>query len=389
MRNILLIGLLISTASYAQWPLSDIGTTLEIMGVHIKDNGDILISGGLGTVMKSSDCGATWTGISTGYAADLGKMQFVTEDIGYMLADDGQYAKTTDGGETWSFASTPAPDNLESLFFLDEDIGYMVGKDGAIIHTSNGGSTWTLQASGTTKRLQGVFFTDVNNGMIAGRDNTLLQTSNGGAIWTSVSGTSGDLGNIYFNTPENGFICGEGGLYQVNADLSSIQFMNLDLLGEFNDIYFMDENVGWTCGDPGLVYVTNTAGASWIEVPLEGMPFELSGIHGRSLNSVFTVGDFGKVNGICPAATLIEEQEFNDFATLSITSNGVRILFSEDYLGEDRSIRLFDTKGMVVHDLRLNGYSKEITLDLSKSSGIYFINLVIGTRSVSTKFFQP
>jgi photosystem II stability/assembly factor-like uncharacterized protein len=388
MKHFFLILFLLSTTLLsAQWPLYDIGTTLELGGVHVKADGTILLSGGMGMIKKSSDCGASWTDIVTGYTDDLSEFQFVNDMVGYVIADDGQYGKTIDGGETWSFYSTPAPDDLRALYFLDEQNGYFVGKEGGIIHTTNGGTTWTLMTSGTTNRLQGVYFTDELNGIVTGRNSTLLHTSNGGQTWSSVSGgVNGDLGNIAFSDASNGTICGEGGVYKVNADLSMIEFMSLGVLFEFSDVLFLNENVGWLCGEPGAVFVTNSGGDSWIEIALDGDPFALSSIHGTSLNSVFTVGEFGKVNGLCTSATSISEYDRADvIESLTINNSELLIQLGESVSHQSMNITLTTLSGAVTDEVRISGQSDMIvSIPRPATTGLYLLT-VNGEEFVASK----
>ena len=389
MRYLILFFLLCTCTSNlsAQWPLYDIGTTLDIAGVHVKQNGTILISGNTGLLKESSDCGNTWTDIAIPYFNDLGKIQFIDSSTAYMLGDDGDYAKTIDGGSTWSISTTPAPDNLEAMYFLNDSEGYMVGRDGAIVHTSNGGSTWTLQSSTSTQRLQGVFFTDNLHGIVSGRNETLLKTENGGLNWTSIlTGVSGDLGSIFFNNLDNGFICAEGGLYHINADLSLIEFQSLDPDAEFQDIYFTDANVGWACTDVGTVFVTNNGGQSWLPIELDGLAFELSAIHGRSFNSAFTVGSIGKVNGLCTITNTYDNSSTQDLAIITLTEDQILIEFSDKGDLGLRDIRLYDLKGsLVLNSSKTGKENRLIRLDKPGQPGIYLLYINTNSAHLSTK----
>lgn len=390
MKKLLLALLMMPLTFCAQWPEYDIGTTIDLGGVAMQNDGDIFVSGSLGTILKSTDCGSTWSEIQTNYIDDIGKFQFVNEMVGFVLADDGAYGKTEDGGETWMFFPTPAPDDLESMYFLDEMTGYMVGKDGGIIRTLNGGNTWTLLSSGTTNRLQGVFFTDALHGVVAGRNATLLHTVDGGDSWASItSGISGDLSNIWFNEPNNGFICAEGGLYKVNLDLSVIEYIGLDPLVEMSDIYFTDSNVGWACGDPGAVYVTNSGGDTWIEVTLDGLPFEMTGVHGDALNSVFAVGAVGKVNGLCVATGFDDEFDLlSAFQTFSREEN-IEIRFEDIQTYSAMTFELIDLYGRLVDRQEVRPASGDrLSLAKPSASGTYLVRVTSGIHSSAIKLFS-
>src|SRR5712664_2183215 len=61
----------------------------------------------------------------------------------------GTIVHTTDGGATWTLQDAGGTARLWGVFFLDADTGWVVGESGTIFHTTDGGATWTPQDSGT------------------------------------------------------------------------------------------------------------------------------------------------------------------------------------------------------------------------------------------------
>src|SRR5229473_3190982 len=116
-------------------------------------------------------------------------VSFVDANIGTAVGYAGTILRTTDGGATWKRQTSPTPQDLHSVSFADANIGTAVGSVGyvgpqtAIIRTTNGGATWKRQRSGTTQFLNSVSFVDAKTGTIVG-SGTILRTTDGGATWT-------------------------------------------------------------------------------------------------------------------------------------------------------------------------------------------------------------
>ena len=68
----------------------------------------------------------------------------------------GTILRTTDGGDTWTPQSSGTTNFLNGVSFVDANTGTAVGGEGTILRTTDGGDTWTPQSSGTTNALFGV-----------------------------------------------------------------------------------------------------------------------------------------------------------------------------------------------------------------------------------------
>src|SRR5215472_14149316 len=66
------------------------------------------------------------------------------------VGDLGTIVRTTDGGATWKRIASGTTAGLLAVSFPDIDTGFAVGSQGTILRTLDGGATWTLLASPTT-----------------------------------------------------------------------------------------------------------------------------------------------------------------------------------------------------------------------------------------------
>ena len=190
----------------------------------------VLVAGGLGTVLKSTTGGASWSTHSTGSASslyalamdplgtqavavggdaatvrtpDLSSWSLVGADSTSLAGVDvnpgsgrkviavgsaGAIRRSTDGGATWT-AAPPDPE-ADSLFGIDHassDVAWAVGDRGSILRTDDGGATWSAQSAPAPVRLWSVSAVDESTAYIAGAAGTLLKTTNGGTSWINIA----------------------------------------------------------------------------------------------------------------------------------------------------------------------------------------------------------
>src|SRR5262249_38400098 len=108
------------------------------------------------------------------------------------VGEVGTILRTTDGGATWTPQSSGTTRFLRGVSFADANTGWAVGDGGTILRSSDGGVTWTPQSSGRIENLRAVSFVDANTGTAVGGEPTrppapptgiILRTTDGGATW--------------------------------------------------------------------------------------------------------------------------------------------------------------------------------------------------------------
>jgi hypothetical protein len=153
----------------------------HLHGVSFWDGNTGTAVGYNGTILRTTDGGATWASQVSGTTNDLWGVSLPKADTGTAVGYDGIILRTTDGGSTWFKQTSSAWAVLYKVLFTDANTGTAVGEGGAIFRTTNGGSNWIWQPSGIWYHLRGVSFTDANTGTVVGLNGTILRTTTGGA----------------------------------------------------------------------------------------------------------------------------------------------------------------------------------------------------------------
>ncbi|MFL5896299.1 MAG: YCF48-related protein [Thermoleophilaceae bacterium] len=226
------------TASHSGWfwgtPLPQ-GNTLHALD-FIGSRGYAV--GNFGTILRTDDNGANWSGLQTGVTVNLDRVQMIAPDsfvasgacsvrrsddggrsfrrlpwtasdrrcssppadfafptgqTGYLLLRDGNVLRTDDGGQTWG-RRTAVPGSraarggaaMGTLAFTDTETGYVTTNTGFVYKTTDGGSTWTPVVADWVTSLTGMSFPDAQRGFVVGQAGAILRTDNGGDYWQVV-----------------------------------------------------------------------------------------------------------------------------------------------------------------------------------------------------------
>lgn len=147
-----------------------------IFGGTSIDGVNIVLVGGAGTVLVSTDGGDSWKQAYVDTKVSVKALRaafFLNATTGWAVGDSGRVLKTDDGGFTWKPRSTNVAQNLYDVVFIDATRGFAIGDQGVILGTTNGGETWVANSSVTRNRLERLVFRE-DIGIAVGFGGTIL-----------------------------------------------------------------------------------------------------------------------------------------------------------------------------------------------------------------------
>ena len=249
-----------------------------------------------GSILRTTDAGATWTRISSGTAARLSGVSFADANTGIAVGDQGAILRTVDGGSTWTPQPSGTTNVLWGVSFTDAGTGTVVGDAGTILRTTDGGATWSRQSSGTADRLNGVSFTSANTGTIVGANGTILRTVDGGVTWKpQSSGTRNWLYGVSFISANTGFVVGDGGvILRTTNGGATWTPQSSGFLGSLFAISFADASTGIAVGARGAVLRITDGGATWTQ-DSSGTTSALFAVASTDAGARTAVGDQGTI----------------------------------------------------------------------------------------------
>lgn len=136
----------------------------------------------------------------------LWDVQFVTEDEGWVIGNQGTILYTQDGGEIWSAQESGSRLSLFSIAAINDSTAWIVGGNWKpiILSTTNSGDFWETHVLPTDTGLSQVEFVDAEHGWIVNTLGEVFKTSNGGVDWEQV-GKKRKIEQLAFINPKIGF----------------------------------------------------------------------------------------------------------------------------------------------------------------------------------------
>jgi photosystem II stability/assembly factor-like uncharacterized protein len=298
---ILSLVVVLDTYSQATW-LTPSPHGYNIRDVKYLDANTLITVGDRSCLYRSIDKGFTWTKCIIPPTYDFQKTSFANTSIGWVVGfagGIGSIFKTTDGGATWAPQSS-GYSSLFSVLAINTLIAYATGANGLILKTIDGGISWNAQSAGVIEVIRNIFFTDINNGWAIGDNGTILSTTNAGATWLpKISGVTNQLSDLYFSTPTTGWICGSGGTILFTSDGNTFPPQVSGTTQSLNNIKSAGGSTLIAVGNTNTILKTSNGGTTWVNqsgtVPLTLIvaPLNFLALSVLDVNNYYIVGNKG------------------------------------------------------------------------------------------------
>lgn len=231
--NLEIVNLVNMNSDIPQDFYDDVAFTNEATGYAVSRTGKII---------KTTNGGTNWTKLSSNVTFPLKKIQFVTENLGYVIGGDdtGSFIlKTTNAGQSWTVTSLNNEFNTSpnSLFFKNENEGFVVGNH-LFKKTVDGGTTWNNVFILADENFQDIKFNyDLSIGYLTLNNGNYYKTTNGGQLWQPI-----DVDISTNNYKEILFICNNVYFKSNNSLVNINSGQNINLPSPVNKLIFIDGN---------------------------------------------------------------------------------------------------------------------------------------------------
>jgi photosystem II stability/assembly factor-like uncharacterized protein len=198
---------LYSSDAGASWHFSETPTSRTLFGVSFSDPKNAWAVGDYGIVLRTRDGGESWTKVTVEAIdefGDFGLMTVVLFDVAtvspeeiWISGDFGTLLHTTDGGATWTSTFLPeekfgdgylADRLLNGIEFEGPDNGWVAGEFATGLRTVDGGKTWTNRQE-VVGAISDIYLFDIGvsgeNAVAGGVGGVVLYTRDNGKIWTA------------------------------------------------------------------------------------------------------------------------------------------------------------------------------------------------------------
>jgi len=261
-------------------------------GVEILGD-DVWIVGYYGTILHSSDRGATWEIQLSPTRNALFKARFFDRSRGWIHGAYGTILHTIDGGKTWRLQPSGTPEHLFGSFWLDPSRGWFVGSRGVTLRTENGGRSWQSVSVAGDLTFNDVAFTNHREGWLAGEFGAIFRTRDGGASWlkqkspVEVSFASGESRNLFallWTSSKSGYSFGLDGVILRTRDGNHWEVVRQEAKmrhrNTANHLFAAAQSNGrlWAVGERGVLLQSDSRGDRWDPSPGPIPPLSLNGI---------------------------------------------------------------------------------------------------------------
>jgi photosystem II stability/assembly factor-like uncharacterized protein len=390
---------LIGLNLFAQWEVLTSGVTESLNSVYFSDLGTGYAVGDNGTILNTTDGGATWNSQSSGTDQELIYICNPEANAVFVVAANGMILKTTDDGTSRDVEISASDFNLRDAFFIDEITIFGGGSywDSVVIVSATIGGTWNIQYSVITECpavwLSSIVFFDVNIGYATGgrahanqTEGILLKTTDGGITWVVLAVETVPLNSVFFTGSDKGYVAGgycnelgcSGEILKTTDGGTTWIAQNIPPNTEtLNSVCFPDANTGYLTGDNGIIFKTNDGGTIW-SFQTSNSNQNLYSICFPDATTGYIVGDYGTIlkttNGGFPVGTDEKQQMSSLKIYPNPAINHITIELSESGTNINGTYTIFGMSGLALIQQQVQDSRSEINVS-SLPKGIYFVRL--------------
>ncbi len=164
-----------SPINWTPWTIVQSNTLQNLNSVFLDSNVSFIV-GNNGTILRSTDCGAGWTAVNTGYSNNFHSVYIMRDNYQkcWITGDNGLILKSTNAGLNWTQVPSGTTANLKSFHSVGSGFSYgkyiICGTNGTALVSRDSGSTWSISQTNVNADLN-----STDDSYIVGNSGTILR----------------------------------------------------------------------------------------------------------------------------------------------------------------------------------------------------------------------
>lgn len=352
--------------------------------------------------------------------SNVGAIQFVSANEGWISIAPGGLLHTIDGGTNWTETILHPTDVIGSpsdpalnLSFISATTGWVLktfgtfeNPLGAVVYkTINGGTTWERKVVSNVAGDVGIElqFVDANTGWLLLYNfnttaATFLKTTDGGITWVTAVGA----GIFSYVDANNGWAYSSSNqlppynIYKTtDGGANWAQIATDNTAGEIGKMIFTDLNNGWIVGENGKILKTTNGGFNWIPVTNTGIT------SGYKCKTAYFINSTTGWIGAEPDGTNNKKAESTNYAIILHTKDGgiswttqttpTRNPFSIFFWDENNGWFTSDDNKIARYSgtlsIKENAVNKYITIYPNPNNGTFYFSLKDTNSKVKAEIY--
>ncbi|GEM_PF-798168 len=366
--------------------------------VKFADSRNGFVVGDHGTLLRTTDAGASWIEESIGFSLPLRSLAILSLNNMFVVGEFGTCYHSVDSGKTWSRIDLGITSDLRGVAFLEPANGWVFGKNGALFRSTDGGGNWAKQSADSTKSIVGVVG-DAIRTLIIMDDGTMSRSIDRGTTWQQIGSglpmkihAARSLGSTVWLAGDSGFVM-ESTNFGLLWSIRSIATMT-----NLHAIHLIQPSLLYVAGDNGKVFYSDDDGANWY-AQYSGDSHDLGAITFTDTAHGYAVGNGGTILMTTTQGTLTSvkspvsqlPKEFELYQNYPnpfnpTTNFGFRIA-DVGFV----SLGIYDVLGRevttLVHEMLPTGYYKVTWTANDIATGVYFYRLEMTSENNPKKIF--
>lgn len=244
----------------------ELGAAEELAGIACRYDAEAWVVGAHGTLLYTSDAGATWTAQAVPAMGDL--RAIATQDAGpVFVGGDGVLMTSNDTGATWTTLATAS---FRAIAAAQEGSGVLALASDGQLWSYAGGALTMLGAHPGARAV--ALDPDGTVAMLAGAG--LARSSDGGQHWTDLAvDPSLTFDDVRIADDGSAVAVGAGGAIATIATTGAVAIQHVGT-ADLHTLHIADadatDTIGYAGGEAGQVLVTLDSGQTWTVGPNVG-----------------------------------------------------------------------------------------------------------------------